>query len=324
MICGDFNFNVHKASWLKSSHTSTAGTTVWDFCESRRLHQLIHFPTRQDAMLDLIQSEHTGKVTWLPNLNNSDYVAIFLSLAISYYSAVMPPRCHVFHWSHVPWKKLSWYFSSIKWNFHGSVDISTCFANIIHSATVKFIPLCIPKCYRPTPWWNHFCEATWWHKITCWQRNDTVDFTQVTLAATPSTVRRSGIIALGYKKISSDIQLVGAGGHWLRVWQDPTQPADLWPHLHANLLLILLPNCLNCPIHHQFPHFKIIIFHYFLNFDLNKVSHVQRVLFFLDTTKSIGDDNVNRRVLKSCASVNLWLLSFEKYVILLHFPLLGR
>ena len=43
VICGDFN--VHKATWLNSSHTSTAGTTALDFCESRGLHQLIHFPT---------------------------------------------------------------------------------------------------------------------------------------------------------------------------------------------------------------------------------------------------------------------------------------
>ena len=103
MIC---DFNVHEASWLKSSHTSTAGTAALDFCESKGLQQLIHFPTQQDAMLDLLLSEHTGTVTRLPNLNNSDNVAIFLSLATSYHSTVMPPPRHVFT-GHVPWKKLS-------------------------------------------------------------------------------------------------------------------------------------------------------------------------------------------------------------------------
>ena len=107
MICGDFN--VHEASWLKSSHTSTAGTAALDFCESRGLHQLIHFLTRQEAILDLILSEHTVTVTQLPNLNNSDDVAIFLSLVTSYHLAVMPPSHYLFHWSHAPWKRLSQY-----------------------------------------------------------------------------------------------------------------------------------------------------------------------------------------------------------------------
>ena len=131
VICSDFN--IQEATWLNSSHTSTAGTAALDFCESRGLHQLIHFPTRQDAMLDVSLSEHTGTTTRLPNLNNSDHVAVFLSLATFYHSAAMPPNCHVFHWSHAPWRKLLRHFCSIKWNFHGSVDdISTCFANIIH------------------------------------------------------------------------------------------------------------------------------------------------------------------------------------------------
>ena len=37
VICDDFN--VHEASWLRSSHTSVAGTAALDFCESRGLHQ---------------------------------------------------------------------------------------------------------------------------------------------------------------------------------------------------------------------------------------------------------------------------------------------
>ena len=75
VICGDFN--VHETSWLNSSHTSTAGTAALDFCESRGLHQLVHFSSRQDAILDLILSEHTGSTSRLPNLNTSDHVAIF-------------------------------------------------------------------------------------------------------------------------------------------------------------------------------------------------------------------------------------------------------
>ena len=95
------DFNVHEASWLKSSHTSTAGTAALDSYESRELHQLIHFPTQPDAMLDLLLSEHTGTVTRLPNLYNSDHVAIFISLATSYHSVLMPPPSHMFT-GHMP------------------------------------------------------------------------------------------------------------------------------------------------------------------------------------------------------------------------------
>ena len=102
VICGDFN--VHKASWLHSSHTSVAGTAALDFCESRGLHQLVSFPTRQSAILDLILSERTGTTTQLPNLNTSDHVAIFLSLAVSsHFPTTTPPPRRVFHWKHAPW-----------------------------------------------------------------------------------------------------------------------------------------------------------------------------------------------------------------------------
>ena len=174
VICGDFN--VHETSWLNSSHTSTAGTAALDFCESKGLHQLVQFSTRQDAILDLILSEQMGSTSRLPNLNTSDHVAILLSLATpSHHPVITPPSCRVFHWSNAPWKKLTRHFYSIKWNFQGSVDnITTQFANTIYSSTLKFIPSCIPKSSLPTPWWNRFCEAAWQRKVKCWEDNDMV------------------------------------------------------------------------------------------------------------------------------------------------------
>ena len=56
VICGDFN--VHESTWLHSSHTSSAGTATLDFCESRGLYQLITFPTRLNAILDLVMTEY--------------------------------------------------------------------------------------------------------------------------------------------------------------------------------------------------------------------------------------------------------------------------
>ena len=89
VTCGDFN--VHETSLLHSSHTTAAGTAALDFCESRGLHQLIHFPTRQGAMMDLILSEHTGTTTQLPNLNTSDQVTVSLSLKITSYPLTVSP-----------------------------------------------------------------------------------------------------------------------------------------------------------------------------------------------------------------------------------------
>jgi len=103
VICGDFN--AHETSWLNSSHTSTAGTAALDFCESRGLHQLVQFSTRQDAILDLILSKQIGSTSRLPNLNTSDHVAILLSLATaSHHPVITPPSHRVFHWSNAPWK----------------------------------------------------------------------------------------------------------------------------------------------------------------------------------------------------------------------------
>ena len=77
VVCGDFN--VHESVWLQSSHTFSAGTATMDFCDSRGFHQLITFPTHQNAILDLVISEHTGTVQVLPNFNTSDHVAILVS-----------------------------------------------------------------------------------------------------------------------------------------------------------------------------------------------------------------------------------------------------
>ena len=146
---------------------------------------MVSFPARQSAILDLILSERTGTTTQLPNLNTSDHAAIFLSLAVSsHFSTTTPPPRRVFHWKHAPLNKLSHYFDSINWNFQGSTDdVITQFSNAIYSATLKFIPSHFPRGLRPIPWWNCFCEAAWQHKVSCWRANDTLGFTQASVAA---------------------------------------------------------------------------------------------------------------------------------------------
>ena len=301
VICGDFN--VHEASWLHSSHTSAAGTAALEFCECRGFYQLVDFPTRQDAILDLILSEHTGTTIQLPNLNTSDHVTIFLSLATSsHLPVIIPPPRRVFHWSHAPWRSLSRHFNSIKWNFQGIIDdITTRFANIIYSTTIKFVPSCVPQNSRPTPWWNRSCEAVRQRKISSWKRNDIAGFNQISLDA--NFVYEQAI--QDYRaKIRKDLRQHSTSKRWWSLTKSligstsggrPMLPPahQLAEYFSTKLSLpnnvASVPTLKDC---HQslFTHFRF------------KVSHVKHILCSLDTTKSVGDDNVSLRVLKSCAS----------------------
>ena len=182
VICGDFN--VHESSWLHSTHTSSAGTATLDFCESRNLHQLVDFPTRHDAILDLILSEHPGLVEQLPNLNTSDHIAILLRLETLTIPTATPPDHRVFHWSRAPWNRLLHYVSSYHWDFPESVESAVAYFNsVIDSATRKFVPSCVPKLCRPTPWWNRHCEVAWQGKMKLWHSADSDGFRLASLSA---------------------------------------------------------------------------------------------------------------------------------------------
>ena len=143
VICGDFN--VHESTWLHSSHTSSAGTATLDFCESRGLHQLVNFPTRLNAILDLVLSENPGSTQTLPNLNTSDHVVVLWTLP-SFTNVINPADCRVYHWSCAPLGRLRHYFSSFHWKIPKSVDAAVSFiTNVIVSATQKFVPSCVPR-----------------------------------------------------------------------------------------------------------------------------------------------------------------------------------
>ena len=63
------DINVREMEWLKSTHTSPAGTATLDFCDSRGLFQLVHHPTCGSTILDLILCEHDCDISSLPNFN---------------------------------------------------------------------------------------------------------------------------------------------------------------------------------------------------------------------------------------------------------------
>jgi len=87
--------------WLKSTHTSPMGTATLDFCDSRGLSQLVHFPTHDTAILDLVLSEHDCKIKSLPNFNTSDHAALMITIPLfsaSYDDITSPPSRSIHHW----------------------------------------------------------------------------------------------------------------------------------------------------------------------------------------------------------------------------------
>ena len=122
-ICGDFN--VHEHSWLSSSHSSAAGTATKDFSDSRGLLQLVDFPTRGNAILDLVLYGHQGSIQSFPAFNTSDHLVLLVTVSIStsdfVISSTPPHRC-IYHWSRTKWDRLSHHFSSVIWDMSGCVE----------------------------------------------------------------------------------------------------------------------------------------------------------------------------------------------------------
>jgi len=182
IICGDFD--VHESTWLQSSHTSSAGTATLDFCESRGLYQLVHFPTWFNAILDLVLSDCLGSAQALPNLNTSDHVVVLVTLS-SFANIVSPANRWVYHWFCAPWGRLHHHFSSFDWDIPKSVNSAVSFiTNVVVSATEKFVPSCIPRLSRPTSWWNCACETVWRKKMKVWKNNDLEGLCQASILAT--------------------------------------------------------------------------------------------------------------------------------------------
>ena len=101
-----------------------------------------------------------------------------------------PPHRHVYHWSKANWGHLSHYFSSTRWDMSGCVDLAVSHTTVgIVSVTRRFVPSCIPKMIRPTPWWNHHCDRAWQRKMLHWKNCDVIGFHCATLIATRTYAR---------------------------------------------------------------------------------------------------------------------------------------
>ena len=96
-----------------------------------------------------------------------------------------PFHRRVYHWTRTNWDCLSHHFSSVTWDMSGSVEsIVSRTTAVIVSATHQFVPSCVPKMVRPTPWWDRYCERAWQWKMSCWNNHDDDGFRRATSIAT--------------------------------------------------------------------------------------------------------------------------------------------
>ena len=167
---------------------------------------------------------------------------------------------------------------------------------------MKFVPSYVPKNSRPTPCWNPFCETAWQHKITCWHNNDYDNFCSASASA---NLIYNQVIQDCKDKIKSDLCQHSTCKRWWSLTKrllgssstgrPMTPPAHQLVQYFSSKLsqpndLVDIPTLDDCH-HYLFSQFRI------------KSSCVKRVLLCLYINKSIRDDNVSPRVLKSCTSV---------------------
>ena len=173
---------------MSSTHSSAAGTATKDFSDSRGLVQLVDFPTRGTAILDLVLYGHQGSIQSFPAFNTSDHLVLLVTVSMSTPDFVIssPPfHRRVYNLTRTNWDRLSHHFSSVTWDMTGSVEsIVSRTTAVIVSATHQFVPSCIPKMVRPTPWWNRYCERAWQWKMSCWNNHDDDGFRRATSIAT--------------------------------------------------------------------------------------------------------------------------------------------
>ena len=167
--------------------------------------------------------------------------------------------------------------------------------NVIVSATQKFVPSCVPRLSRPTPWWNCDCETVWQKKMECWKSGDSARFCRVSLRATSiytrkyqTNLRKKLGNCTGSKQWWS--LLSSLAGHSYR-GQPAVPPAHQLASCFSSKLscsstLDEPPTLEECH-HSTFHQFRI------------KKSQVKSVLQSLDVAKSVGDDRVSPRILNS-------------------------
>ena len=128
------------------------------------MSQLVTESTRGNAILDLIIIEFDGHILYRPHLGTSDHVSLFIYLILELEILPPPPFRKVFHWSSAPWSHVRGYLRCFCWDpmCFMSIDDATAFiTQAVVGAQQCYIPTSVPRCHRPTVWWNRYCHHTY-------------------------------------------------------------------------------------------------------------------------------------------------------------------
>ena len=68
---------------LANSSTSTAGRSLWEFCELNGLAQLVNTPTCGSSILDLVITPYCGTVCCHPPLGTNNHIGLLTSFSLS-------------------------------------------------------------------------------------------------------------------------------------------------------------------------------------------------------------------------------------------------
>ena len=103
ILAGDFN--VHNATWLRSTKTIPAGEALEDVCTTHHLAQHVADSTRGNNTLDLVISDFEGPVVTVirPPVGHSDHAVV-----TACFSSAAP---HINH----PTTRKVWRYSSADW-----------------------------------------------------------------------------------------------------------------------------------------------------------------------------------------------------------------
>ena len=78
--------NAHSVEFLGSKHTDLVGECAQSFSElfHNVMKQCMHFPTREDNILDLIYCDTACNTSSLPHLGTTDHVTIIVRVNIDF------------------------------------------------------------------------------------------------------------------------------------------------------------------------------------------------------------------------------------------------
>ena len=203
VLLGDLN--IHHRKWLKySNRNSLEGQELCAVCKELGLTQLVHEPTREDHLLDLVFSSFSGaKAGVLPLI--ADHKLVTATLKLSVPSQVEAGR-KVWRYGQADWERLHDSLADTCWD-HIADQSTTAAAKWITGTILRSASSCIPLSTLRTkksshPWLNDRSIALVDAKRTAEEtplrrkrRLHAVQVSQQLLTTTPPVLRRKCVVS---------------------------------------------------------------------------------------------------------------------------------